>query len=250
MANPATSNDKDAIVRGLNDLRDGARGNNRERALAMLGRARGSEADSAALNKLLSDQTVQRPFARRKRLQFAASGSPSTMVAAPFSVTPRPRDNSGTADVGQQLEDDGVLFIDEIAVEFDGNLKHNTLKELRNKYGLKIYFEGDKKTRTIPLADVMEAGNLFAKDAGVDNATAGSEAVVAGTHHIVSPPRRLLKLLEDEIMIILPGESAAKVEFVLLPEYASAPTLTGETADLYCYVTFYGERLASKHERF
>jgi hypothetical protein len=224
-----------------------ALGKVRDRVLAVSSLARGSDAREKLMNKLLSNQTSTRPLSRRKRVKFATTGSPSTMDTG-ITFNPRPYDPVASADKPQQTEDDGILQIHQVALEFDGDLKLNTLKELRNKYAIKIHYEGDKKTVTKPLADVMEAGNIYGADAGVDNNTNPNEAVVAGTHKIVRPPAALLNLVEDEIMEIHPGESNARIELVLLPEYTAVPTLAGETETLYFYATFRGERIASKHE--
>lgn len=244
-ATPATIHGLKEDVRVARESREGAK---REAVIATLARSRGSDVDEKVLNKVLTSQTSRRPFARRKRVKFATTGSPSTLDTS-IEVNPRPR-TGALADATQQTEDDGILEITRIALEFDGDsLAPATIKSLRNQFAVKIHYEGDKKTRTVPLADVMEAGNLVTPNAGVDNATNPDEGVVAGTQTGVRPPQRLLTLEGDETMMVTPGESAAKIELVRLPDYTSDPTLTGETADLYFHATFYGHRVASTHER-
>lgn len=247
MAGKSESIDK--VMAGIKLRRETLVGETRDNIIGLLADARDDEADDAVLRKALATGNSERPLSRTKRVQFATNGAPST-VDDNIEVTPRPYNSDGTGDVTQQPEDDGVLMIDKIAIEFDGDLKLNTLKEMRNNYAVEIHYEGGKRTRIVQLRDIMEAGNVNSIDAGVDNATAGSESVVAGTHKVVSPPRALLRFSPKEMMVVAPGESAAKLKLVLNP-YAGGtkPALTGESAKLYFYATFYGSRVASKHER-
>lgn len=234
----------DAVVRGLAKTRLEQKGKDRDMILAKLARGRGNDsADKTMAEKLLSNATVER-FVRRKRVLVATDTAPTT---APFSANPRPYDPANSADKPTQPEDDGALFIDQVGIELPSNLKLATYNALRNQYGIKVYYEGGKKTRFWPLAEILETC-VWVADAGVDNATAGSEAVVAGTHHQIKPPTGFLRLEPKEEIQIKPGESEARIEFILLPEYSSAPTLTGESGAMYAYITWRGHRVGSKHE--
>ncbi|MCW8134717.1 MAG: hypothetical protein KIT75_03490 [Planctomycetota bacterium] len=239
----------DQLLENISDVRIEALGKRRARVIAATGAGREAEVDTDLASRLVSHEL--RPFSRRVRVQFAASGTPSAMVDTQSETyMAKPYPFTGSTQNADQPEDDGVLIIDQIALEFDGDLKLNTLKSLRNNYGLKIHYPGGKKPRVWNLADVMEAGNLSAIDAGVDNATNPNESVVAGTHHHARPPVALLRFEPDEYLVVRPKESQVKIELVRLPWQTSAPTLTGETASLYWFATFRGERLASNHEKF
>ena len=238
----------DGLAESMGNVRIEARGKRRGRIIAAVGAAREAEIDNTMAHRLVAHDL--RPFSRRVRVQFASSGTPSAMVdVSSETYMAKPYPFIGSTQMTDQPEDDGDLFIQQIALEFSGALLRNTLDGLRDNYGLVIHYPGGKKQRVVPLADVMEAGNVYAKDAGVDNATAGSEAVVVGTNHIVQPPRGLLVFEPDEALVVRPKESQVKLELKLLPQ-GSTPTLTGETAALYWRCTFRGERLSSSHEKF
>lgn len=212
----------------------------RERFLANIAGNRDGGTDNKAAQYLKNGSL--RPFCRRDRWQFAAAGTPSTFVD--FTSTtyqPKPYPNGKT----DQPEDDGILIIDEIGIELNADLKQNTYEVLRDQFGVKIHYPGDKKPRVVPLAEVLEAGGVYAQNAGNATGTA-----VAGTNHIVRPGMHLLKLRDDEKLVVYPKESQVKLEFVRLPAYASNPALTGETAALYFHVTWKGERHATNHETF
>lgn len=217
--------------------RDSGLADRRERILASVGLAREEDADEALVSVLKTG--TLRPFSRMKKVQFAAAGTPSTVVAfnsSTYQPTPFPYGKT------EQPVDDGILVVDQIAVEFPTTLKANTLDAIRRAYGVKIHYPGKKGARTIPLADIMEAGGVQSIDAGNNSGTA-----VAATHKGVSPARGLLGLREDERLIILPKESQVRVELALI-NGESAPTLTGETANLFAYWTFRGERHSTNHE--
>lgn len=233
-------NDQQGLLDAVENTRGDFVKQRRDRFLANIAGNREGGDDNNAIMALKAGDG--RPFCRRDRWQFAAAGTPSTFVD--FTTTtyqPKPYPN-GKAD---QPTDDGVLVIDEIGIELNADLKQNTYEVLRDQFGVKIHYGGGRKARVIPLAEILEAGGVYAQNAGNATGTA-----VAGTNHVVRPPAHFLKLREDEKLVVLPKESQVKLEFVRLPAYSSNPALTGETGNLHFHVTWKGERWASNHETF
>jgi hypothetical protein len=236
---PMTSAKRDAIARGIAQGAKKRRGILRDKIIQLVTTAR-PEFKDELLNRIADENAEVRPFSRRKRWNFAASGSPSAVLTTfadeaqwckPFKF--------GNSD---QDTGDGSLYISEIVIEAPGNLKRNTIAEMRRQYGLVIHYAGGKKPRWVPLADVLVVGSDgFAIDAGNNSGTA-----VAGTNHQAGPARGM-QLDEDEVMIVAPKDQAVGLELKLLPEYSSGPTLTGETAALYFDVTFRGLRHGTDH---
>jgi len=233
----------DQLIKTIGGTRVSAKTKKRERVIASVARARDKSSDRE-IAQLLTEAEL-RPFSRRIRTQIAAAGTPSTFVDFTLpAYQPKPYPFEGATQMNDQPVDDGVLFINEIGIELPANMLRNTYEVLRNQFGVKLHYAGEKKPRVMPLADILESGGVYAVDAGNNSGTA-----VAGVNHQVRPPA-LLGLVEDEVLIVKPKESQVKLEFVRLPQFSSNPTLTAESAILYAYVTWRGERLSQNHERF
>lgn len=233
-----TSQERDAMLRGIADGSEKRRGVLRDKALSIVTMAR-PEIKEHLMDRLQSGYTL-RPFARRVRWNFASAGSPSAVLAnlSDESTWCKPFPYGKT----QQPDDDGTLFITNISLEGDGTLKANTVAEMRRQYGLIFHHDGERKDRFMPLADALVTGKVYAIDAGNNAGT-----VVVGTHVLCGPDGGAINLDEDESIVVKPQDSKTGIELTRLPEYAAAPTLTGETAALYFYTTFRGLRLSALH---